>query len=750
MAVSRHQVVHEKLARALEAMSSRDGPGLVLPSGMSPEFALELFTSQLTSRLIDFEARAMKARDEGYYTIGSAGHEGSACVAACLEPEDICFLHYRSGAFMMQRARQFPGETPVFDTLLSLAASAEDPASGGRHKVWGSKRMNVPPQTSTIASHLPKALGAAFAIGRTEAIRKNRSHRARAAVPDEQSAIAMASFGDASLNHSTALGAINAAAWACHQRLPLPLLLVCEDNQIGISVRTPSGWIEPQYPSRQNLGYFRGDGLDLVSAHSAARAAVDWVRQRRRPALLHLRMVRLMGHAGSDIEQSYRSNEEIEAGEALDPVVRSAQILVDAGVCDAGDLLRLYHELTERIQRASREASRRRKLTSAAEIMSSLAPIDEAAFAEELAKETPPDVRLRIFGGEDRLPEKKRPRHMAMLLNWGLHDLMIRYPEILIFGEDVAKKGGVYNVTTQLYERFGVARVFNTLLDEQSVLGVALGAAQVGYLPCPEIQYLAYLVHASDQIRGEAASQQFFSNGAFANPMVIRVAGLAYQKGFGGHFHNDNGFAFLREIPGLILAAPSRGDDAVGVLRTCFALAKSSGRVVVFLEPIALYMAKDLYEDGDEAWNFKYPPLDHSVPLGEVRIYGAEPVSDLTIVTYANGVPMSLRVAKRLEARGHRVRVVDLRWLTPLPREALLDEAAMASRVLVVDEGRRTGGIGEEILALLAESGPRGLPLGRVAGKDCYVPLAAAANLVLVSEADIEKKARQLLAEEGS
>ena len=143
MAVSRHQVVHEKLARALEAMSSRDGPGLVLPSGMSPEFALELFTSQLTSRLIDFEARAMKARDEGYYTIGSAGHEGSACVAACLEPEDICFLHYRSGAFMMQRARQFPGETPVFDTLLSLAASAEDPASGGRHKVWGSKRMNV-------------------------------------------------------------------------------------------------------------------------------------------------------------------------------------------------------------------------------------------------------------------------------------------------------------------------------------------------------------------------------------------------------------------------------------------------------------------------------------------------------------------------------------------------------------------------------------------------------------------------------
>src|SRR6185503_5332148 len=129
-------------------------------------------------------------------------------------------------------------------------------------------------------------------------------------------------------------------------------------------------------------------------------------------------------------------------------------------------------------------------------------------------------------------------------------------------------------------------RVFNTLLDEQSILGLAIGAGQLGLLPVPEIQYLAYLHNAEDQLRGEASSLSFFSQGQFKNPMVVRIAGYAYQKGFGGHFHNDNSIAALRDIPGLIIASPARGDDAAGMLRTCVAAARTSGAVAVFLEPI--------------------------------------------------------------------------------------------------------------------------------------------------------------------
>jgi 2-oxoisovalerate dehydrogenase E1 component len=127
--------------------------------------------------------------------------------------------------------------------------------------------------------------------------------------------------------------------------------------------------------------------------------------------------------------------------------------------------------------------------------------------------------------------------------------------------------------------------VFDTLLDETTILGLAQGLGLMGFLPVPEIQYLAYVHNALDQLRGEAASLSFFSSGQFTNPMVVRIAGLAYQKGFGGHFHNDNAIGALRDIPGLALAVPARGDDAARMLRGAVALAKAHGRVVASSSP---------------------------------------------------------------------------------------------------------------------------------------------------------------------
>src|SRR5205814_6913054 len=149
-----------------------------------------------------------------------------------------------------------------------------------------------------------------------------------------------------------------------------------------------------------------------------------------------------------------------------------------------------------------------------------------------------------------------------------------------------------------LLRRFGAGRVFDTPLDEQAILGLALGAGLTGLLPVPEIQYLAYLHNAADQIRGEAATLPFFSSGRYRNPMVVRIAGLGYQKGFGGHFHNDNAAAALRDIPGLCSAVPARPDDAAAMLRTFLAAAEADGTVCVFLEPIALYHERDALVTG--------------------------------------------------------------------------------------------------------------------------------------------------------
>jgi 2-oxoisovalerate dehydrogenase E1 component len=654
-------------------------------------------------------------------------------VARLTRHTDPAFLHYRSGGFMAERFRKLPGMDPVMDSALSFAASKDDPASGGRHKVWGSKPLWVLPQTSTIASHLPKALGTAIAIDHARRI----GHQLP--IPDDS--IAICSFGDASSNHATAQTAFNAAAWTAYQKLPAPVLFVCEDNGIGISVKTPTGWVAQNFRDRKDLDYFYADGLDLAEGYGQVQAAVEHCRRTRRPTFLHLRTTRIMGHAGTDFEIEWRSIEELCAVEAGDPLLRSAAIALESGLMSRDEILALYEDTRKKCFAAAEDADSRPRLTELADVMAPLAPYTPDKVQAEATRADYADKRLQVFGSEAKLPENQPPRHLAIQINQALHDLFCKYPETLLFGEDVAQKGGVYTVTKGLHKAFGNKRVFNTLLDETIILGLAQGYANMGMLPLPEIQYLAYFHNACDQIRGEAASLQFFSNNQFANPMVVRIAGLGYQRGFGGHFHNDNSITALRDIPGLVVGCPSRGDDAATMLRTLAALAKVDGRVSVFLEPIALYMAKDLYEAGDGQWLTSYPAPGEAMGLGEGRVYPPESGgegSDLVIFSYGNGVPMSLRAARRIEQKhGWKTRVVDLRWLVPLNEAFIREQAAGAKRILIVDEGRHSAGVGEGVITAVVEGGYGARPFKRVVGADTFTPLAGAAFLVIPSDDEI-------------
>ncbi len=736
-AVNRAEIVDQNFLAFLDDWESEgDGTGSAPQSGPDRDTFLRIFEAQLASRHLDLVAREMRARNEGFYTIGSAGHEGNAVLGDLSRRTDPAFLHYRSGAFMMARGFKDGECDPVLDTALSLAASSDDPIAGGRHKVWGSKRLWVPPQTSTIASHLPKAVGTALAI--------EQAKRLQLELPVPEDSVVICSFGDASANHSAAAGAFNAAQWSAFQKLPVPVLFVCEDNGLGISVRTPGGWIEANFSGRPNLSYYKADGLDVADTWQVASEALSTCRERRVPVFLHLRLKRLLGHAGTDVETDYLGLEEIEASEACDPLLVSAETALEAGWLTVTEIRDRYEGMRKRVREAAKQAASRPKLKTAAEVMAPLAPLDDAAVAAEASRTGDQAARVRVFGGAERLPENAPPRHLSIQINRALHDLFIKYPEATAFGEDVAQKGGVYTVTSGLAQAFKGTRVFNTLLDETTILGLAQGAGLMGLLPFPEIQYLAYFHNACDQLRGEACSLQYFSNDQFANPMVVRMASLGYQKGFGGHFHNDNSITALRDIPGLVIACPSRGDDAAMMLRTCAALARACGRVSAFLEPIALYMAKDLYAPKDGEWLFKYPPPEQFVPLGEPRIYFPD-ASDLLIVTYGNGVPMALRTARALAAKsGVATRVLDLRWLKPLNREALARHALACARILVLDEGRRTGGIAEEIFTALDEAGSTA-PKARVYGEDTYIPLGAAANLVLPDDARVLSAAHALL-----
>ncbi|MDN3557736.1 thiamine pyrophosphate-dependent enzyme [Halomonas maura] len=699
--------------RGLEA-AGLDGPRLV-----------ELFESQLLSRHLDYQARRLQARGEGFYTIGSAGHEGNAAIAAAFRHTDPAFLHYRDAAFLIQRSKALPGQTPLRDMLLSFCAAAEDPISGGRHKVLGALSLTIPPQTSTIASHLPKAVGAAYSLGLWR--------RLGGAGRWPADAVVLCSFGDASFNHSTAQGAFNAAGWAAFQGMPMPLVLVCEDNAIGISTPTPEGWIEASVRARPALHYLSCDGLDPLDTYRAAREAERLARRRRQPVFLHMHCVRLMGHAGSDAQQAYLDPARIQADEARDPLLIAAGLLRRHGLLSVAELEARYRAVGERVAREAEEVMGCPRLASAAEVMASIVP--------------PARPSRRVAVAEPAVADDT-PAPMARLINQALARLMVAYPQLVMAGQDIGRKGGVYGVTQRLQARFGTSRVIDTLLDEQSILGLGIGLAHNELLPMLEIQFLAYLHNAEDQLRGEAATLSFFSRGQYTNPLVVRIAGLGYQKGFGGHFHNDNAIAVLRDIPGLLVACPSNGADAVGLLQEAVRLADEEQRVVVVLEPIARYHTRDLLDEDDQRWCCADPGPEFRLPAGRPGRDGEGRA--LAIITYGNGVYLSHQARARLGAAGEGVRIIDLRWLTGLDHDALHRQVADCAQVLCVDECRRTGSLSEEIITALVERGLAGERLHRLTAEDSFIPLGPAATVTLPSAEAILGEARRLLGSLGS
>lgn len=725
--MDRAAIVHDNFVRRVSL--GEFPPGRAPAGPLERELAVSIYRSACLSRALDLESRRMQAAGKGYYTIGSSGHEGMAAVAAALRPTDMAFLHYRDAAFQIQRAEQVPGQTIAWDMLLSFACSAEDPISGGRHKVLGSKALCIPPQTSTIASHLPKAVGLAYSLGLAR-----RRRPELAVLPDD--ALAVCSFGDASVNHSTAQGAFNTAQWTAYQAIPLPLLFVCEDNGIGISTKTPSGWVRATFEQRAALKYFACDGLDIFESFRVASEAAHYVRTRRKPAFLHLRTIRLYGHAGADVPLTYLSREEVEAEEAHDPLLHMARQVVASGALSGAQALAIYQETAARVTQIAGEVDARPRLVTAPQVMASLVPPRrECAPAPAI----PAQLRAATFGSDMAAMDKPQP--MAKLINMALTDLMLEFGEIVMMGEDIGRKGGNYGVTQRLAARFGPDRVIDTLLDEQSILGLAIGVAHNGFVPIPEIQFLAYLHNAEDQLRGEAATLPFFSNGQFTNPMVVRISGLGYQKGFGGHFHNDNSVAVLRDIPGLILACPSNGRDAALMLRECVRLAREEQRLVVFLEPIALYPMRDLHAPGDGLWMTQYPAPHERIAFGEVGVRGDG--ADLAILTFGNGAYLSAQAQAALQDAGIAARVIDLRWLSPLPEQAIVDALAGCAAVLVVDETRRTGGVAEALMAMLHER--TALPHARVTAQDSFIPTGPAYAATMPSRDEIVAAARQLV-----
>ncbi len=741
-----------------DRVSCQDLPEIVIDDSqlITKTDFVQLFTAQLTSRHIDLQARILKQKNLGFYTIASSGHENNIALSYVLNLSDIALLHYRSSAFMLNRAYKHSNQSgldkQIIEQLKSLVAAKSDQISNGRHKVFGSVELNVPPQTSTIASHLPKAVGLALSIN------QNKILKNKAAVLKNNSVV-LCSFGDASFNHSTAQGAINAAKILSYQNIPLPIIFVCEDNNIGISVPTPSGWIASNFDikNNKNIYYIDADGLNLLDVISKAKEAEAIARIHKKPVFLHIKTVRLIGHAGSDIEQHYLTDQEIMANEARDPLLYSARLAIELNYLSNIEILEIYETIRVKVTQMCTKILNEPKLGSAREVMASIIPCLPKEKSPRIASEK---LTKTIF--DKIMPTWQTPRNMAQALNLAFAQTLAQYDNTVFLGEDVGKKGGVYRVTANLQKYFGRKRIFDSILDEQTILGTGQGFAQNGLLPILEIQFLAYLHNAIDQLRGEAATLSFFSSGKLANPMIIRLPGLAYQKGFGGHFHNDNSITALRDIPGIIIACPSNSHDAVRMWRSVVKAAYTEFRICVFLEPIALYFIKDLYKPDDNLMLSNFPSHDDKLAIGEIGVkkinftedqykpnnQGNKKNKNIIILTYANGHFMAQKAMYSLINKfniGQRVddiTLVDIRWLKPLPLEEITNYITQAKSestyILIVDECRETGSVSEELICklydfLAIKNLLSTIKIKRITAYDSFIPLGPAADHVLPS-----------------
>lgn len=303
-----------------------------------------------------------------------------------------------------------------------------------------------------------------------------------------------------------------------------------------------------------------------------------------------------------------------------------------------------------------------------------------------------------------------------------------RDPNVLIFGEDVGKNGGVFRATQDLQDKFGEERVFNTPLAESGIGGLAIGLCLEGYRPVPEIQFLGFIFEVMDSVVAQAARTRYRMSGTRTMPITFRAP-------FGGgvhtpELHSDNLEGLIAQSPGIKVVIPSNPYDAKGLMIASI----RDNDPVIFLEHMKLY----------RSFREEVPDEAYVVPIGKASV----PVegTDVSVITYGAMVREAMKAAEVLAKEGISVEVVDLRTVSPLDLDTILASVKKTGRVVVVQEAQRQAGVGAMVMSEIAERAVLHLeaPIGRVAAPDTIFPFGQAEHDWLPNAKDIEEKVREI------
>ena len=491
-----------------------------------------------------------------------------------------------------------------------------------------------------------------------------------------QGAIGVVLGGDASVATSGFWSALTMAT-----TLKLPMLFYIEDNDLGISVRghmqTPGANIAGNLASFANLFLRDGDGTNPRESARLFAECVDYVRAGNGPALVRLTVPRLCSHSGPDNQKGYRTDKEIAADALRDPLPKLRAYLVPS-LMTARAWDAMEREVTGEV-RSAVDAARARAMPVTDEVGRFV--YGERATPAEMGGL--PAALLGQMGGTD-VPSTDGPMiRFAEAVRRTLDAELSANPRVLVFGEDVGRKGGVHLVTEGLQKKHGGARVFDTSLSEEGIVGRAVGMAIAGLMPVAEIQFRKYADPAAEQLNN-IGTMRWRTKNRFASPMVVRMPG-GFGKDVGDPWHSLSDEVRFAHAYGWHVAMPSNAADAVGLLRA----AMRGIDPVIFFEHRSLLMTSD--------GSARYPGDDYVLPFGRARVLSEG--TDLTVVTWGAMVHRCAEAAGRF---GARVEVIDLRTIAPWDKAAVLASVQKTGRCLVVHEDNLTAGFGAEIAATLA------------------------------------------------
>jgi 2-oxoisovalerate dehydrogenase E1 component len=621
----------------------------------------EWFHYILLGRQIDYRFQVLNRQGRAPFIISCAGHEAAQIgIGWPLKPKyDWLAPYYRDVVLCMRM-----GMTPL-DLMLSVLAKASDPASGGKQTPghFSDSRLNITSGGSPVATQMVRGAGVAYALKM-----------------DATDKVLLTCYGEGAGAEGDAHEAFNFAAI-----YKLPEVFVCENN--GFAISTPfRKEYAIDYVAQRAAGYgFPGvtvDGRDPVTCYVVAKEAIARARAGEGPTLIECLVDRLGAHSSEDDQRRYRTQEEIDLLAQSDCLERFKKALLEEGVLNAKQIAEFEQSVKDEVTAATKEG------------MEAPDPAPEDALTNVYAIEAPKAI-------EPAAGVEMEEMNMVAALRSALTEEMERDGRVMVMGEDVGNKGGVFLVTDGLRAKFGEARVIDTPLAESSIAGVALGLAIAGKRPVAEMQFTDFAHMAFNSITNEIAKYRYRSDGDWSVPLVVRAP-------MGGHAHgalyHSQSIEARFATPGLKIVIPSTPYEAKGLLLAA----------IRDPDPVLFFEHKRLYRMFKEA----VPKGEYLIPLHVART--AREGSDISVFCYGLMVHYAMEAAKNLEADGVSVEIVDLRTVYPLDKDAIIASARKTGKCLVLYEDNFSVSVGSEVAALIADEAWRWLdaPVKRFGGLD--------------------------------